>query len=62
MLENVPAWLGKALRNVRAGHGKLAIARLGGEGLLGRGGFAVSSPSLRRSNGPRRPRTRRSWC
>ena len=39
MLENVPAWLGKALRNVRAGHGKLAVARLGGEGLLGKDGI-----------------------
>jgi Raf kinase inhibitor-like YbhB/YbcL family protein len=47
MLENVPAWLGKALRNVRAGHGGLAVARLGGEGLLGKGGFAVSSPAFR---------------
>src|SRR5690606_25240481 len=47
MLENVPAWLGKALRNVRAGHGKLAVARLAGEGLLGKGGFAVSSPAFR---------------
>ena len=27
MLEHVPAWLGKALKNVRAGHGKLTIAR-----------------------------------
>jgi Raf kinase inhibitor-like YbhB/YbcL family protein len=47
MFENVPAWLGKALRNVRAGHGKLAIARLGGEGLLGKDGFAISSPAFR---------------
>ena len=46
MLENVPAWLGKALRNVRAGHGKLAVARLGGEGLLGKDGFAISSPAF----------------
>ena len=47
MLENVPAWLGKAVRNVRAGHGKLAIANLAGEDLLGKGGFAVSSPAFR---------------
>lgn len=47
MLENVPAWLGKAVRNVRAGHAKLAIAKLAGEGLLGKGGFAVSSPAFR---------------
>lgn len=47
MLENVPAWLGKAIRNVRAGHGKLAIAKLAKEDLLGKGGFAVSSPAFR---------------
>jgi len=46
MLEDVPAWLGKALRNVRAGHGKLAIARLGGEGLLHREGFALRSAAF----------------
>ena len=43
MLEHVPAWLGKALKNARAGHGKLAAARFGGEGVLGRGGFALKS-------------------
>ena len=47
MLENVPAWLGKALKNVRAGHGNLAIARLGGEDLLNRGGFKLTSPAFR---------------
>ena len=47
MLENVPAWLGKSIRNLRAGHGKLAVARLAGEDLLGKGGFAVSSPAFR---------------
>jgi len=46
MLEHVPAWLGKALRNVRAGHGKLAIARLGGEGLLNRDGFTLRSAAF----------------
>ncbi|MBC7158850.1 MAG: YbhB/YbcL family Raf kinase inhibitor-like protein [Porphyrobacter sp.] len=46
MLEHVPAWLGKALRRVRAGHGKLAIARLGEEGLLGKGGFALRSAAF----------------
>ena len=46
MLEHVPAWLGKALRNVRAGHGKLAVARLGGEGLLGREGFVLRSAAF----------------
>ena len=47
MLENVPAWLGKAIRNLRAGHGKLAVAALAGEGMLGKDGFAVSSPAFR---------------
>ena len=46
MLEHVPAWLGKALRRVRAGHGKLAIAQLGQEGLLGKGGFALRSAAF----------------
>ena len=46
MLEHVPAWLGKALRNVRAGHGKLAVARLGGEGLLHREGFTLRSAAF----------------
>jgi hypothetical protein len=43
MLEHVPAWLGKVLRNVRAGHGKLAVARLGGEDTLHRNGFTLRS-------------------
>jgi hypothetical protein len=47
MLENVPAWLGKSIRNLRAGHGKLAVARLASEDLLGKGDFAVSSPAFR---------------
>ena len=47
MLENVPAWLGKAIRNLRAGHGKLAVAGLAGEGMVGKDGFAVSSPAFR---------------
>ncbi|WP_121115034.1 YbhB/YbcL family Raf kinase inhibitor-like protein [Croceibacterium ferulae] len=46
MLEHVPAWLGRALGNVRAGHGKLAVARLGDEGLIGRDGFALSSAAF----------------
>lgn len=46
MLEHVPAWLGKALRNARAGHGRLAVARLAGEGMLGRAGFALSSAAF----------------
>jgi hypothetical protein len=46
MLDQVPAWLGKALRNAGASHARLAVARLGGEGLLGRDGFALSSPAF----------------
>jgi Raf kinase inhibitor-like YbhB/YbcL family protein len=46
MLEHVPAWLGKALKNIRAGHGKLAIASLGAEDLLNKGGFRLSSPAF----------------
>jgi len=46
MLEHVPAWLGKALKNVRAGHGKLAIATLGAEDMLNKGGFRLASPAF----------------
>jgi Raf kinase inhibitor-like YbhB/YbcL family protein len=46
MPEHVPAWLGTALKNARAGHGTLAIATLGAEGLLGKGGFRVASPAF----------------
>ena len=46
MLERVPDWLGKALRNARPGHGKLAIARLGAENLLHRDGFAIRSAAF----------------
>jgi len=47
MLEHVPAWLGKVLRNARAGHGKLAVARLGGEDVLHRDGFELRSAAFR---------------
>lgn len=46
MLEHVPHWLGKALSGARAGHGKLAVAKLGSEGLLGRDGFRLSSAAF----------------
>lgn len=46
MLEHVPAFLGRALKNVRAGHGKLAVARLGGEKTLHAGGFALTSAAF----------------
>ncbi|RPF72203.1 YbhB/YbcL family Raf kinase inhibitor-like protein [Aurantiacibacter spongiae] len=47
MLEHVPAWLGKALKNVRAGHHKLVVARLGREEWIGRDGFDLSSAAFR---------------
>ena len=46
MLERVPDWLGKALRNARPGHGRLAVARLGAEGLLNRGDFTIRSAAF----------------
>lgn len=46
MLEHVPDWLGKALKNIRAGHAKLAVAKLAGESDLGRGGFALKSAAF----------------
>lgn len=46
MLEHVPAWLGKAFRNVRAGHGKLTVAKLGDEGLIGKSGFELKSAAF----------------
>ena len=46
MLEHVPEWLGKALRNVRAGHSKLVVAQLGSEGLVGKGGFTLTSAAF----------------
>jgi len=46
MPHQVPAWLMPALVNVRAGHAGLAAARLGTDGLLARGGFALKSAAL----------------
>ncbi len=46
MLEHVPAFLGRALKSVRAGHGKLAVAKLGSEASLGAGGFALTSAAF----------------
>ncbi|GGD88713.1 hypothetical protein GCM10011515_05480 [Tsuneonella deserti] len=43
MLEHVPSFLGRALKSVRAGHGKLAAARLASEETLGAGGFVLTS-------------------
>ena len=47
MLDQVPAWLGKALPDVRAGHAKLAVARLGGEDMLHRDSFRLRSAAFR---------------
>ena len=47
MLDQVPAWLGKALPDVRAGHARLAVARLGGEGMLHRDSFRLRSAAFR---------------
>ncbi|MXP41972.1 YbhB/YbcL family Raf kinase inhibitor-like protein [Altererythrobacter soli] len=46
MHDNVPAWLGKALKNARAGHAKLTIAQIGGEDVLNKGGFKLTSPAF----------------
>lgn len=46
MLEHVPEWLGRAFRSVRAGHGRLTVAKLGSEGLLAASGFALTSPAF----------------
>lgn len=47
MQQHVPAWLGTALPNARAGHGKLALVRLGGDGLLHRDGFRLRSAAFK---------------
>lgn len=46
MLEHVPDWLGKLLRNARSGHGKLAVARLGTGALIHRDGFSLRSAAF----------------
>ena len=46
MLEHVPAWLGSALKEVRAGHARLTVAKLGQEGLVGKGGFDLKSAAF----------------
>ena len=47
MLEHVPEWLGKALRKVRAGHANLTVAKLGAEGMVGKGGFKLTSAAFK---------------
>lgn len=46
MPDNVPDWLGKALENVRPGHARLTAAALGAEGLVGKGGFSLTSAAF----------------
>ena len=46
MLEHVPQWLGQMMRNVRAGHSKLAVVKLAGEVVPGADGFALTSPAF----------------
>lgn len=46
MPETLPRWLADALPEARSGHALLAAARLGGDGLLGKGGFSLSSAAF----------------
>lgn len=46
MPNNVPSWLEPALRRVTAGHGGLAAAKIGAEGLLGQGGLKLTSAAF----------------
>jgi Raf kinase inhibitor-like YbhB/YbcL family protein len=46
MLDEVPAWLGKVLPGARAGHARLAVARLGGAGVLDQSGFELRSAAF----------------
>jgi Raf kinase inhibitor-like YbhB/YbcL family protein len=46
MLEHVPSFLGRLLHDVRAGHGKLAAAKLGSDSAMGAGGFALTSAAF----------------
>lgn len=46
MSDTVPGWLAPALAHNRPGHAGLAIARLGSEKTLGRGGFMLKSAAF----------------
>ena len=46
MLEHVPAFLGRALRNVRAGHSELVAAKLLADGARDPAAFALTSPAF----------------
>jgi len=41
-----PVWLANAMKNVRSGHDRLAVASLAGERELGRSGFTLASPAF----------------
>jgi Raf kinase inhibitor-like YbhB/YbcL family protein len=47
MLDQVPAWLGNVLPGARAGHARLAVARLGGDTMLHRESFHLRSAAFR---------------
>ena len=46
MPKDVPTWLSPALSRVTPGHGGLAAALLGADGLTGRGGFKLTSAAF----------------
>lgn len=46
MPDAVPAWLVQALPRARPCHAGLTIAALGGEGLIGKGGFSLTSAAF----------------
>jgi Raf kinase inhibitor-like YbhB/YbcL family protein len=45
-MSNAPSWLAGALEGSGPGDGNLTVARLADERMLGRGGFAISSPAF----------------
>ena len=50
MSDSIPAWLTAALKGARdrtgAGYGKLAVAKLASDGMLGKDGFAIKSAAF----------------
>lgn len=47
MSEFPPDWLAAAFAKPHAGHGRLAVAQLGRDGLIGKGGFTLSSAAFK---------------
>ncbi len=47
MGKSVPDWLSQALADVGEGHARLAVAQLASDGMVGRGGFALSSVAFK---------------